>query len=132
MYGLLGEKELEALADAIELSDYGNVLKGISAIIDAGCDPYRVLLELEKIFHDKLLKSIENKDTVRYVPLVYAKILEILKAGEEKLQKGLSVKSNLESILFRAIECTKWVSLDVLLQALNNLPEDVKKNDLKI
>lgn len=130
MYGLLDESALLAMADAIEVGDYGSVLKGISTIIDTGCDPYRVLLELEKIFHDKLIKAVEKSDSVRYGALVYAKILEILKAGEDRLQKGLSVKSNLESVLFRAIECTKWVSLDVLLRALNDLPNDVKKNAL--
>ena len=48
-----------------------------------------------------------------------------------QLQRGLSVRGNLEAILFRAVECTKLASIDSLLRILNQLPEDVKKNDLK-
>lgn len=131
MYGLLSEQDLEALAEAVELGDYGNILKSIDTLVSSGCDPYRALLDLEKIFHGRFLKSLEKGNAVRYSPSVYAKILEILRDGEEKLQRGLSVKNHLESILFRAIECTKWASLDILLQALNDLPDDIKKNDLK-
>ena len=106
------------------------MLKGVDLIIQSGCDTYRVLLSLENHFHGKLVLATKDKSSVPYVPFVYAKILEILKSGEEQLQKGLSIKSNLESVLFRAIECTKLASLEVLLQAFNDLPDDVKKNDL--
>ncbi len=130
MYGLLSSESVIDLADAIESNNYANVLKGVDFIVQSGCDTYRVLLSLEKHFHGKLLKAVKDKSNMGYPPFVYAKILEILKTGEEQLQKGLSIKSNLESILFRAIECTKLASIEVLLQAFNDLPDDVKKNDL--
>ena len=80
-------------------------------------------------FHDQLVNASKNAPQVKYSPFVYAKILEILKSGEEQLQRGLSIKSNLEALLFKAIECTKVSSIEVLLQALNSLPDEVKKND---
>lgn len=130
MYGLLSSETIVALADAIEANDYANVLKCVDLIIQSGCDTYRVLLSLENHFHGKLILATKDKSAVAYAPFVYAKILEILKSGEEQLQKGLSIKSNLESVLFRAIECTKLASIEVLLQAFNDLPDEVKKNDL--
>ena len=130
MYGLLSSEAIVALADAIEANDYANVLKGIDLIVQSGCDTYRVLLSLENHFHSKLVLATQGNPKMPYAPFVYAKILEILKTGEEQLQKGLSIKSNLEAILFRAIECTKLASIEALLQAFNNLPDDVKKNDL--
>ena len=132
MYGLLDENELIELANAIEDNCYANVLNSIDAIIQKGRDSYRALLGLEKIFHDRFLQSVHKQKSMPFPPSVYAKILEILKSGEEKLQRGLSVKSNLEAILLRAIECTKLVSIDILLQALKELPEEVKKKDTAI
>jgi len=129
MYGLLSMEDLNKLAKSVEDNDYATVLSGIDKIIHSGCDAYRVLLDLESYFHDKLVNASSPSTKEKYSSFVYAKILEILKSGEEQLQRGLSVKSNFEAILFKAIECTKITSIEVLLQALNELPDDVKKND---
>jgi DNA polymerase-3 subunit gamma/tau len=128
MYGLLDEAEVQNLTGAVEKSDYASILKSIDRIVETGCDAYRVLRDLERCFRQKFLDAVKAPEKSTYVPLVYAKILEILQSGEEQLQRGLSVRSNLEAILFRAVECTKLASIETLLQAFNNLPKDVKKN----
>jgi len=129
MYGLLDEAEVQNLVGAVEDGDYAGILKSIDRIVETGCDAYRVLRDLERCFRQKFLDAVKAPEKSTYVPLVYAKILEILQSGEEQLQRGLSVRSNLEAILFRAVECTKLASIETLLQAFNNLPQDVKKND---
>lgn len=128
MYGLLRQEDIKSLGEAVEENDYASILKLIDQVIQSGCDAYRVLVDLETYFHQKFLQVIQNPQNGRYVAFVYAKILEVLKAGEEQLKRGLSVRSNLESILLRAVECTKMASLEILLQVLNGLPEEVKKN----
>jgi len=130
MYGLLEEAEVQNLTGAIENGNYAGILKSIDRIVETGCDAYRVLRDLERCFRQKFLDAVKAPEKSTYVPLVYAKILEILQSGEEQLQRGLSVRSNLEAILFRAVECTKLASIETLLQAFNNLPEDVKKKRL--
>ena len=129
MYGLLSTEALFKLTKAIEDNNYADVLTGIENIIHSGCDAYRTVLDIEMYFHDQLVNASKNTAQVKYSPFVYAKILEILKSGEEQLQRGLSIKSNLEALLFKVIECTKVSSIEVLLQALNSLPDEVKKND---
>ena len=128
MYGLLDEAEVQNLTGAIENGYYAGILKSIDRIVETGCDAYRVLRDLERCFRQKFLDAVKAPEKSTYVPLVYAKILEILQSGEEQLQRGLSVRSNLEAILFRAVECTKLASIETLLQAFNDLPEDVRKN----
>ena len=128
MYGLLDEAEVQTLVSAAENGNYAGILKSIDRIVETGCDAYRVLRNLERCFRQKFLDAVKAPEKSTYVPLVYAKILEILQSGEEQLQRGLSVRSNLEAILFRAVECTKLASIETLLQAFNNLPQDVKKN----
>ena len=128
MYGLLQEADLLALGKAIEQNDYAGILHGVDQVVQRGCDAYRVLLDLERYFHQKFLQAVKNPTNATYVPFVYAKLLDILHSGEEQLQHGLSIRSNLEAILFRAVECTKLTSIETLLQALNALPDDIKKN----
>lgn len=128
MYGLLDQQTLIQIAEAIEANQYDQILSGIETVIKSGCNAYRVLIDLETYFHEKLVKASKNHKEA-YAPYVYAKILEILRSGEEQLQRGLSVKSNFEAILFKAVECTKLASLETLLEAFNHLDDDVKKND---
>ena len=129
MYGLLPQEALTTLGQSIEHGDYTHVLQIVEQIAQKGCDIYRALIDLERYFHEQFLKAIKDPQTTPYVPLVYAKILEVLKSGETQVQQGLSVRSNLEAILFRAIECTKMAALETLLKAFNAAPADVKKND---
>ena len=131
MYGLLDTDSLNRLGNAIEQGDYQIIIESVDHIIQTGCDTYRVLLSLEQYFYQKFLNVVQKKTAEAHEAFVYAKLLEILKSSETQLQRGLSVRGNLEAILFRAVECTKLASIDSLLRILNQLPEDVKKNDLK-
>ena len=128
MYGLLPADDLKALGQAIEQSNYATILQKVDQIIQSGCDAYRVLLDLERHFHTQLLTAIAHKGQVAFGPSVYTKLLEILKMSEEQLQRGLSVRSNLEAILFRAASASQWASLETLMQLLNTTLESVKKN----
>lgn len=130
MYGLLDGKDLETLAQAIECGNYPQIVSAVDSVVKSGCDAYRVLVELGTLFHDKFVRSMKPDTSEKYVPFVYAKILEILKIGEEQLQSGLSIKGNFESILLRAVECTKLASVETLLDLWNHLPEDCKKKPL--
>jgi len=132
MYGLLDCKTLEALVHAIEEGNYPQLLAGVETVVQSGCDAYRVLVELGKLFHDKFVASMQPNTKEKYVPFVYAKILEILKSGEDQLQRGLSIKGNFEAILLRAVECTKLAAIETLLDLWNHLPEESKKKPLNL
>lgn len=131
MYGLLDDQKLQDLADSIEQNQYQHIVEIVDYIVSNACDTYRVLLALERCFHQRLLKCIQTAENERkFPPLVYTKILDILKNGEDNLQKGLSVRSNFESLLFKAVECTQMTAIETLLQILKEEDSDdpEKKN----
>jgi DNA polymerase-3 subunit gamma/tau len=126
MYGLATMETIQALASYIEQENYAEILDTVDDIIKNGCDSYRVLKDLQNCFHERFIHAVQqNASSIS--PFVYTKILEILKTGEEAIQKGLSVRNHLESILFKAVECIKLTSVEKLLKILNDAQE-VKKN----
>ncbi|MDR0647265.1 MAG: DNA polymerase III subunit gamma/tau [Puniceicoccales bacterium] len=126
MYGLATTEIIRALASYIEQEKYAEILGVVDDIVKNGCDSYRVLKDLQNCFHERFMHAAQQ-NTSSISPFVYTKILEILKTGEESIQKGLSVRNHLESILFRAVECIKLTSVEKLLKILNDAQE-VKKN----
>ena len=127
IYGLTPLETIHALASHIETGNYAQILNIIESIINHGHDSYRVLKSLYSCFHERFIQSIQREGAVS--PFAYTQILEVLKNGEESLQKGLSIRSNLESIIFKAVECVKLNSVETLLTLLNKSTAEVKKNN---
>ena len=120
MYGLLSDNVINKIADAIEAADYATIILCVNDMISAGNDSYRAIIDLQKNFNKRFLNTINAKNPNNVTPYAYTKILEVLKNGEASIQSGLSVKSNFEAILFKAVECVKLSSLDKLLSILND------------
>ncbi len=127
IYGLTPLETIQALASSIEKGDYAQILNIIESIINKGHDSYRALKSLYRCFHERFTQSFKQAGPLS--PFAYTQILDVLKGGEESLQNALSIRSNLESIIFKAVECVKLNSVETLLKLLNESSTDVKKND---
>ncbi len=125
MYGIASAEILQKLANAIEAANYQEIVECTDHLVENGNDFYRVLIDLQKHFREKLLNRIKKSANVTGLSNeALANIMEILQSGEESVQRGLSARVQFEMTLFKAVEAGRLRSLDKLIECVSlNIPE---------
>jgi len=130
IYGLASPEQVEALGKGISEADYG-VLLGVSGeLAKDGLDLHRALVDLQDLARESLIASIRGggEGDGLGAPLsveAHARILDALRAGEERVQRGLSDKVNFEATLFSAAEAGRSRAIDGLIREIGSLANAV-------
>jgi DNA polymerase III subunit gamma/tau len=133
VYGLAPHDQLVRLAASIEQTSEKALLREIDQLVIEGRDLYRVLLDLEKLFRQRMLALIQQSDVAGHAERIqaYVRIIDTLKSGEDAVKRGLSDRVNFEITLLKGIREMRSTSIDLVLRTLAglsaNLPEDPKK-----
>ena len=133
VYGLAPHDQLEKLANTIEELNERNLLLEIDQLVLEGRDLYRILLDLEKVFRNRMQKLLENPNSQnqRYDIQAYVRVIDTLKSGEDAVKRGLTDRVNFEITLLKSIRELKSVSIDEVIRRIAGIaaktPADVKK-----
>ena len=125
VYGLASPEQVSALGMGVATADYSNLLNVSSELSEAGLDLHRALIDLQELVRESLVATIRGGEGDGLgVPLTVeaqARILDALRAGEERVQKGLSEKVNFETTLFKAAEAGRSRAIDGLIREIGSL-----------
>jgi DNA polymerase III gamma/tau subunit len=134
VYGLAPHQQLEKLAHCIENADEKALLSEIDQLVESGRDLYRILLDLEKCFRERiqiLLKSGDSSSGPALPIQTYVRVIDTMKSGEDLVKRGLSDRVNFEITLLKAVREVKSVAIDDVIRSIadvaSNLPETSKK-----
>lgn len=133
VYGLAPHDQLIKLADIIEELDERKLLAEIDQLVLEGRDLYRILLDLEKVFRQRMqdLLSKSGTQAPKYDIQAYVRVVDTLKGGEDAVKRGLTDRVNFEITLLKAIRELKSVSIDEVIRRIagiaTDIPTDVKK-----
>lgn len=134
VYGLASVAMLEQIASAMAQADYQTLFSIIEEAIAQGRDLYRILMDLQGLFRQKLLEAIGKGGQTDSLgaPLTaeaLTRMLDALQAGEGLVRSGLSQRVNFEVALLRAVDQSRTRAIDTALQQLAQvaqaLPEGV-------
>ena len=133
VYGLAPHDQLIKLADIIEELDERKLLSEIDQLVLEGRDLYRILLDLEKVFRQRMqdLLTQSASKAPKYDIQAYVRVVDTLKGGEDAVKRGLTDRVNFEITLLKAIRELKSVSIDEVIRRIagiaTNIPADLKK-----
>lgn len=133
VYGLAPHDQLIKLADIIEELDERKLLSEIDQLVLEGRDLYRILLDLEKVFRQRMqdLLTQSASKAPKYDIQAYVRVVDTLKGGEDAVKRGLTDRVNFEITLLKAIRELKSVSIDEVIRRIagiaTNIPADRKK-----
>jgi len=133
VYGLAPHDQLIKLADIIEELDERKLLAEIDQLVLEGRDLYRILLDLEKVFRQRMqdLLTKSGAQAPKYDIQAYVRVVDTLKGGEDAVKRGLTDRVNFEITLLKAIRELKSVSIDEVIRRIagiaTDIPTDVKK-----
>jgi DNA polymerase-3 subunit gamma/tau len=120
IYGLADATLLSVLGCAVEEGDYRAIVEQTDRLVADGNDFYRVLIDLQRIFRDRILSRIGTKiPTTGLSNEALAHILEVLQDGELRVQRGLSARVQFEMVLFKAVDAGRLRSMDALVEHLS-------------
>ena len=136
VYGLVDPERIRELARALAGADYPAIVRLVEAFSAEGRDLYRVLLDVERLLREVMLRKIEGISTEEALGTDLAaeslmRMLDALQNSESALQKGLSDKVNFEVALLRAVEAGRTRALDQLVRELKGLEENPSAEDGK-
>lgn len=136
VYGLVDPERIRELARALAVADYPAIVRLVEAFSAEGRDLYRVLLDVERLLREVMLRKIEGTSTEDALGTDLAaeslmRMLDALQNSEAALQKGLSEKVNFEVALLRAVEAGRTRALDQLVRELKGLEESPSAEDGK-
>ena len=136
VYGLVDPERIRELARALAGADYPAIVRLVEAFSAEGRDLYRVLLDVERLLREVMLRKIEGISTEEALGTDLAaeslmRMLDALQNSESALQKGLSEKVNFEVALLRAVEAGRTRALDQLVRELKGLEENPSAEDGK-
>lgn len=126
VYGLASPELVESLGRGIAAADYDLLLGVSEQLVAAGLDLHRALIDLQELARQSLIASIRaggEGDGLGSTLTVeaHARILDALRAGEERVQRGLSDKVNFETALFKATEASRSRAIDGLIREIGSL-----------
>ncbi len=142
MFGLAARSEVLALAGAIIAGDAATALRELDELSRHGKDLGRLLADLLNHFRNLLVFQVSRGD-LRLIEVSEAeaaalreqaarlgadavgRVMETLADGEGRLRDATSKKILFEVTLMKAIQARNAVSVDVLLQRLNELRGEV-------
>ncbi len=142
VFGLVARKELEGLAEAILKGDVGSVLRSVSELDASGKDLQRLTIELLEHFRNLLVAShaeemLKDQDlpeqqiaTLRNQAKIVdgsrlAEMVDVLIDVQSQLRYALSRRTTLEISLVKAARIVTTVSIDEVLQRLQQARQDV-------
>lgn len=129
VYGLAPHDQLEKLVETMESGSEKDLLSQIDELVNEGRDLYRILLDLEKSFRQRMLEVLEGTRHP-YDVQAYVRVIDTLKKGEDAVKRGLSDRVNFEITLFHAMRELKSMPIDVVIkrmtQSIGQLPEKKK------
>jgi DNA polymerase-3 subunit gamma/tau len=153
VFGLVAQKKLAALTDALIDGDTNTALRVVKELDDAGKDLQRLLADVLDHFRNLLVLSIggdtgqllEVPDTELAVLKTQAqrvdsdavlRLIDALAGAEGRLRYALSKRVLFEIAVVRAIKARQMVGIDVVLQKLNalkvGLPAPPRGSDLPV
>jgi DNA polymerase-3 subunit gamma/tau len=133
VYGLAPHDQLRRIADAVESAPEKVLMHEIDQLVQEGRDLYRILLDLEKIFRQRMMEAMQLPQTRELAERIqsYVRLIDTLKAGEDAVRRGLSDRVNFEICLLKGLREFRSQSIDSVLRRLGAmaaaLPEDSKK-----
>jgi DNA polymerase-3 subunit gamma/tau len=134
VYGLAPRDQLEQLVDCIERGDEKALLSEIDQLVESGRDLYRILLDLEKSFRERiqvLLETGKSEGKRGHGIQTYVRVIDTLKSGEDLVKRGLSDRVNFEITLLKAVREIKSVGIDEVIRKIAAisaaLPDESKK-----
>ena len=133
VYGLAPHEQLNALANIIEEVDERKLLTEVDKLVREGRDLYRILLDLEKVFRQRMqdLLTTTTGAQPKYDIQAYVRVVDTLKSGEDAVKRGLTDRVNFEITLLKAVRELKSVSIDEVIRRIAGIagsaPVDLKK-----
>ncbi|MFP6854832.1 MAG: DNA polymerase III subunit gamma/tau [Opitutales bacterium] len=126
VYGLASPEQIQNLAAGIASADYEQLLQGCDELAGAGLDLHRALIDLQDVARDSLIASIRSGGEGEGLGTslsseAHARILDALRDGEERVQRGLSDKVNFEATLLKAAEVGRSRAIDGLIREIGAL-----------
>ncbi len=132
VYGLSPSDELSRLADQIESANASGVIDEVDALVDKGRDLYRILIDLEALFRDRMLTSMQQNSDQGLDMQAYVRAIDVLKNSEELVKKGLSDRVNFEIAMLKTAREMNTRSIDSVIDELvaiqGEIPEPKKKS----
>lgn len=142
VFGLVSQRNIVAMANAVLSADVPTVLRLISELNESGKDLFRVLIELLEFFRDVLVFSYTKKpeslpdlsesqrEDVKTVEAQsdaahLVRIVEILMDSESQIRHGLSRRTALEMALIRAARSASFSTLDDVVRQVAILRKEL-------
>ncbi|MCC5848427.1 MAG: DNA polymerase III subunit gamma/tau [Verrucomicrobia bacterium] len=140
VFGLVSQRNLEALAEAVLTHDIPGLLDAIATFDQTGKDLERVLVDLLEHMRNVLIHAYSPKSDLlkeltdsqaavvqaqaaKTDPARVSNLLETLLEAESRLKHSLSKRTLLETSLIRAARDAYHVTLDEVLQQIEALKE---------
>jgi DNA polymerase-3 subunit gamma/tau len=124
MYGLVGKKDLEALAEHLLHARMAQAVQTARAWTEAGKDLARTLSDLQDCVRQRWLSSLMDPAKDRQGPLGnegWARLLQSLNDSQERIKTSLDAGVCFEVALLKAAEASRTRCIDTLLRRLDGL-----------
>lgn len=127
VYGLVGRREVEEIAGDMLERRYNELLQRIDRLVSEGKDLYRLLLDLQAVFRERLLDQVQGKADHGVSIEGLSRLLDVLHKGEYRVKTGLSERANFEILILKAVEESRSRPIEALLQELQGISPEKKK-----
>lgn len=127
VYGLVSRREVEDIATEMMHRRYSELLARIDGLVNEGKDLYRLLLDLQAVFRERLLAQIQGEAESGLSIEGLSRLLDVLHKGEYRVKTGLSERANFEILILKAIEESRSRPIEALLQELQGVSAEKKK-----
>ncbi len=127
VYGLVGRSDVELMAGEMIARKYVDLLQRIDRWVGEGKDLYRLLLDLQMVFRERLLAKIQGGGDDGIAVEGLSRLLDVLHGGEDRVKTGLSERANFEILILKAIEESRSRPIEALLQELQGISTEKKK-----
>jgi len=128
VYGLASREQTEKLGFALARADYGEIISRVDQLATDGRDLFQLLQGLQDIIREWLLEAIRKDGDTGHIGSDLSteslmRMLDVLRSGEEGVQKGLSQKVNFEVTLLKAAEQSRSRPIDSLIKRISAITE---------
>lgn len=136
VYGLASESRIGEILSNMAAANYAELINSVEALINDGCDLYRILCDLQVRLRKAMLESFKTGwydfGSKQLSSEQIMRMLDVLQGSEKSLKSGLSERANFEVALLKAVEQSRTRAINTLIRELDKLsgaPRETQKKN---